>query len=209
MEAATETVMANPSARAAGTGKIEALDPFAKVRIPCGTCDLGSYEDAGKKPTGFCALSDCPGTQKEVTVLEAQILKVRQLRANLEAKIQEHHLLQIEFNREHSELIESLCKARNDCAQEDARLQELTLAAYAVTGDKKPAKGVSVKLTKSVKYDAEQARSWALTESPGFLELDTEAFEAWAVIVAKRKHVIKGLTLELVETPQATIAKEL
>jgi hypothetical protein len=205
MEAATT----NPDAQVAGTGKIEALDPFAKVRLHCGTCDLGSYEDAGKKPTGFCALSDCPGAHKEVTVLEAQILKVRELRANLEAKTQEHHLLLIEFNREHSELIESLCKVRNDCSQEDAKFLELTLAAYAVTGDKKPAKGVSVKLTKSVKYDVEQARSWALTENPGFLELDTEAFEAWAMIVAKRKQEIKGLKLEIVEAPQATIAKEL
>jgi len=205
MEAASGKTDTQPAVN----GKIDALDPFAKVRVPCGTCDLGSYEDAGKEPTGFCALSDCAGTHKEITAIEAQILKVRELRANLEAKAQEHHILQVEFNQQHAELIESLCKARNDCTQEEARLRELTLAAYAATDDKKPAKGVSVKLTKSLNYDVEEARSWALTENPGFLELDIKGFEAWAMIVAKRKQEIKGLKLKIVETPQATIAKEL
>ena len=97
-----------------------------------------------------------------MTSLEDQIQKVRELRADLEAKTQEHHELQVAFNQQHKDLIEALCRARNDCAEEEARLRELTLDAYQETGSKKPADGVGIRIVKQLHYDEAEALVWAI-----------------------------------------------
>ena len=135
--------------------------------------------------------------------LENQIQKVRELRAVLEHRTQKHHVLQVAFNQQHKDLIEALCKARNECAEEEARLRELTMQAYAETGSKKPAPGVGIGLVKQLHYDEAEALAWAIESgAEGCLSLQKTNF----------KKVAEGLKLDFVmieEIPQATIAREL
>jgi chromosome segregation ATPase len=135
--------------------------------------------------------------------LEDQIQKVRELRIALEAKTQEHHELQVAFNQQHKDLIEALCRARNDCAEEEARLRDLTLEAYHDTGSKKPAPGVGIRIVKQLHYDEAEALAWAIERgAEGCLSLQKTNF----------KKVAEGLELDFVmieEIPQATIAREL
>lgn len=135
--------------------------------------------------------------------LEDQIKKVRELRAGLEAKTQEHHELICEFNQQHKDLIEALCRARNDCAEEEARLRELALEAYRETGSKKPAPGVGIRVVMQLHYDEAEALAWAIESgAESCLSLQKTNF----------KKVAEGLKLDFVkieEVHQATIAREL
>ena len=148
--------------------------------------------------------------------LEDQIQKVRELRAILESRTQEHHELQVAFNQQHKDLIEALCKARNDCAVEEAKLRELTMTAYAETGSKKPAEGVGIRISKSLQYDENSAKHWAIREGHiMFLQLDRLGFEAWYKAQLKAKRELppsmkeSGLAVLEFEQAQPTIAREL
>jgi len=138
-----------------------------------------------------------------VTPLEDQIQKVRELRADLEAKTQEHHELQVAFNQQHKDLIEALCRARNDCAEEEARLRELTLDAYQETGSKKPADGVGIRIVKQLHYDEAEALVWAIESGvESCLALQKTNFNKAA----------EGLKLDFVKIEdvlQVTIARKL
>jgi hypothetical protein len=93
--------------------------------------------------------------------------------------------------------------------QVEAQLRNLTLQAYHETGEKKPAQGVSIRVTKSISYDEVAAKAWALKENQGFLVLDRPGFEAYAKALLKMKRSIPGILLQEDEKPQATIAKEI
>jgi uncharacterized coiled-coil DUF342 family protein len=138
-----------------------------------------------------------------VTSIEDQIQKVRELRADLEAKTQEHHELQVAFNQQHKDLIEALCRARNDCAEEEARLRELTLDAYQETGSKKPADGVGIRIVKQLHYDESEALAWAIESgAESCLSLQKTNFNK----------VADGLKLDFVKIEdvlQVTIARKL
>ncbi|MCK9570828.1 hypothetical protein M0R72_17900 [Candidatus Pacearchaeota archaeon] len=141
--------------------------------------------------------------------LNAQVAKVRETRAAMESRTQEYHNLLCEFNLRHKELIAAKCKAQSDCSQAEAELRKLTLEAYHQTGEKKPAQGVGIRITKSLSYDETAAKAWALKENQGFLVLDREGFEAYAKALLKMKRSIPGILLQEEDRPQATIAKEL
>ena len=60
------------------------------------------------------------------------------------------------------------------------RVRESALREFAESGDKKPAKGVQVKLFSKLVYDAAQALDYAKANLPAALKLDTKKFEAAA-----------------------------
>ena len=94
---------------------------------------------------------------------------------------------------------ESLAKLDRDTAE--AKLRELTLQAYAETGDKAPMVGVGIREVTKLDYDKEVAFKWA-TEHVMALKLDTTAFEK----------IVKASPLDFVFQylePQATIATQL
>lgn len=138
-----------------------------------------------------------------MTPLEDQIQKVRELRACLEAKTQEHHELICEFNQQHKDQIEALCRARNDCAEEEARLRDLTLEAYHDTGSKKPAPGVSIRMVKVCEFDPVEAKKWAVSIG-ACLKLDEAAYKA-----ALTKGIFDCMPGTVNEIPQATIVRKL
>lgn len=151
----------------------------------------------------------------EVSILEDQITKVHALRAILESRTQEHHELQCEFNQQHKDLIESLCKAQADCAQGEGLLRKLTLDAYRKTGSKKPAEGVGVRISKNLQYDENSIKQWAIKEGHiMFLALDRAGFDAWAKAKIKAKSMPaslaeSGAAVTEIETATATISKEI
>jgi len=94
---------------------------------------------------------------------------------------------------------ESLAKLDRDTAE--AKLRELTLQAYAETGDKAPMVGVGIREVTKLDYDKTVAFKWA-TEHVMALKLDTTAFEK----------IVKASPLDFVFQylePQATIATQL
>ncbi len=80
-------------------------------------------------------------------------------------------------------------------------LRELTLQAYAQTGNKAPAGGVGIREVTKLEYDNAIAFRWAIEHSMA-LKLDTNSFEK----------IAKASPLDFVKTtlqPQATIATDL
>ena len=99
------------------------------------------------------------------------------------------------------ELLYHLEGASSTRQEAEGRLRELTLQAYAETGNKQPAEGVGVRETTKLEYDPQVALLWA-TDHRIMLKLDTPAFEKYA----------KASPLEFVKTrgeAQATIAQDL
>ena len=148
--------------------------------------------------------------------LEEQIQKVRELRAVLESRTQELHEQQVAFNQQHKDLIEAKCKAASDCAHEEARLRELTMTAYAETGNKKPAEGVGIRMVKCLRYVEAHVKDWAMAHDYGlFLELDRAGFQAWYMSQLKAKKELPSsmdeynIVIEVVKEPQPTIARDL
>jgi len=94
---------------------------------------------------------------------------------------------------------ESLAKLGRDTAE--AKLRELTLQAYAETGNKAPVVGVGIREVTKLEYDKTVAFKWA-TEHIMALKLDTAAFEK----------IVKASPLDFVriyQEPMATIATQL
>ena len=171
---------------------------------PC-ICDMCGQDVEGE-----------PGCTCPETTLEQQIQKVRDLRVELESKTQELHDLQVAFNQQHADLIEAKCKAAADCSQEEAALRHMTLTVYHETGNKKPAQGVGIRISKSLQYDENSAKHWAITNGHiAFLQLDRVGFEAWYKAQLKAKRELppsmkeSGLVILEVEQPQPTISRDL
>jgi len=176
------------------------------------------YEDAHNDPDSepFTDKMSIPDIirSRQNPGLEKQIELVRNLRATLDARTQEHHELQCEFNLQHKDLIEGLCKSRIECAQAEEELRRLTLAAYEETGSKRPATGVGIRVSKKLQYDENSIKNWAITNGHiMFLALDRAGFEGWAKAMMKRglpaSLAESGAAVNEIETITATIAKEL
>ncbi len=100
-------------------------------------------------------------------------------------------------------VLTSAAACRKTLMEEEAKLRELVLAAYADTGNKKPAHGVGIRIVKELEYDESKALDWAVASgADACLSLQKSNF----------KKVADGLKLDFVaikEVPQATISKEL
>ena len=83
----------------------------------------------------------------------------------------------------------------------ESRLRELTLQAYAETGEKQPVPGVGIRETIELRYNPKQAFDWAI-KNPLALQLNTKVFEK----------IARGFPLDFVEYAKvylATIAQDL
>ncbi len=105
------------------------------------------------------------------------------------------------FEKLNKELFDKAADAGQLTAEAEVKLRNLTLQAYAETGDKAPAVGVSVKLFTVLNYDSDEAKEWAV-EHQVALKLDTTTFEK----IAK---VDKPSFVTMSEEPRAQIARNL
>lgn len=119
----------------------------------------------------------------------------------------------LEYTKACEDLLEQWFKANDELVQEreaiiakarevETTLREAIKAAYAADPSKKTvAPGLSVRLTRKPKYDAETAFQWALDHKLA-LALDKKAFEIYAANDAQ------GITfVEYEETVSAVIGK--
>lgn len=138
------------------------------------------------------------------TELEAQVLKVRTLRDKQEACRKSLSASYEKWKKDNSEAIEAAEANRCALGKAEDKLRELTLAAYALDpANKKPAKGVGIRVLKTVEYDPLEARRWAARKG-ACLALDMKAFEA-----AVLKGIFDDAPGRVVEKAQATIARDL
>lgn len=98
-------------------------------------------------------------------------------------------------------LIASVVEVEERVREAEASLRELTLQAYAETGDKAPAEGVGIREVTKLGYDGRVAFDWAKSHKMA-LQLDKRAFEK--IAKADPMDFVK-ITTE----PQATIATNL
>jgi len=102
---------------------------------------------------------------------------------------------------ENLRLLTEVATASEQVGEQEARLRELTLQAYAETGDKQPAPGVGIRERIVLTYNGKVAFDWAKAHKMA-LQLDKRAFEK----------IVKADTPDFVTIttePQATIATEL
>ncbi len=101
----------------------------------------------------------------------------------------------------HSNLFSDMVVAKTLVENEEMLLRELTLQAYAETGNKTPAVGVGIREVTKLNYDGKVAFDWAKSHKMA-LQLDKKAFEK----------IAKADTPDFVtisQEPQATIATNL
>ena len=138
-----------------------------------------------------------------ITDLEANVSRVRALRLSvsiMKDMIDKRMALWEEENRE---LLDSIEAERIRLREEEEKLRAATLEAYQETGNKKPAHGVGIRVVKEMFYDDDEAIQWAIRAN---------ALPCLSLQKANFKKVAEGLELdfvEILEVPQATIAKEL
>ena len=126
------------------------------------------------------------------------VAEARQLATEL--KDQRDVLLK-EWNEANQVLFDSLTQQEVCVAYTEDRLRELTLLAYAETGNKTPAPGVGIREVTKLSYDPQDAFAWAIQHTIA-LKLDVIAF----VKIAK---VSPPDFVEVTTEPQATISHNL
>ena len=98
-------------------------------------------------------------------------------------------------------LLSSLLETEQRVKDAETLLRELTLKAYAETGEKAPAPGVGIREVTILTYDGKVAFDWAKAHKMA-LKLDVSAFEK--IVKADTPDFVKVTT-----EPKATIATEL
>lgn len=106
-----------------------------------------------------------------------------------------------DWDDEHAVLIETDRRNAVALAEVEANLRAAAIAVYKETGTKSPTPGVGVRVLTKLRYDADTALRWAEDHKLA-LSLDKAAFERQARITPLS-------FVEVVETPQATIATDL
>ena len=133
--------------------------------------------------------------------LKAQIIAVAAARNLAHSHLQSRAEATAKFAADNALLITLTANAVKNLEQEETTLRQMTLAAYAQTGNKTPSPGVSVRETVQLLYEERDALGWAKEHNLA-LQLDRKAFEK--IAKADTLDCVKYLTV-----PQATIATDL
>jgi hypothetical protein len=136
--------------------------------------------------------------------LNAQISVVKGIRCDHERLWASIKKVEDEFRHDNSELFETHESVNKDLKNQEERLRELTLAAYALDpANKKPAPGVGIRITKRCEYDPIKAYWWAKTKEI-CLQLDTAKYEK-----ALLSRIYDDIPGEVKDIVQPTISKNL
>ena len=113
-----------------------------------------------------------------------------------------------EFEKTNADLISKVAISDKEEKELIPIIRNLAVEGYNSDPDKnkKPVKGVGIKITKSVKYDIIAALEWAADHNTCLVpvSLDTKGFEALAKATGA-----KDMPAEIIETPTATISEVL
>jgi hypothetical protein len=86
----------------------------------------------------------------------------------------------------------------------ESTVRELALAEHALSGDARPAEGVTVKLFSKVVYQQDEAEKWCFGHAARYLVLDSKAFEKAAPVLKDL-----GAPVEFAKEARAQIATDL
>ena len=163
-------------------------------------------------------LIEVPTAQQKAQALLNAVLELNAQIAVIKGARIEKNALQAEYDDQrkqwedcHVGLVANLNASKTLIEKEESRLRELTLAAFKLDPtNKKPARGVGVRVSEAIQYDLKEALEYAKRELPGMLEvvLDNKAFYDFMArrLEAKKAFPIKA---EVLEHLAATISKEL
>ena len=133
--------------------------------------------------------------------LEEQIKVVAEARKRQYMVSLSSTVAQERWVQQNKALLDSVTDALQITTEAEVLLRELTLQAYAETGNKAPAPGVGIREVTKLDYDNKVAFDWAKSHKMA-LQLDKKAFEK--IARADTPDFVK-ITTE----PQATIATQL
>lgn len=133
--------------------------------------------------------------------LQEQIKVVARARQRVEVLVATKSDRMARWEEDNKDLLDANADATKYVAEMETLLRELTLQAYAETGNKAPAVGVGIREVTVLTYDGKVAFDWAKAHKMA-LQLDKKAFEK--IAKADPPDFVK-ITTE----PQATIATEL
>jgi len=136
-----------------------------------------------------------------MTELQGQIKAVAEARQLAQEASEAKNKALQEWQEQNKPLIEDALSKGQCVFEAEIKLRELTLQAYAETGNKTPAIGVGIRELTKLEYDPKEALKWAVQHQIA-LSLDKKSFEGFA----------KATPLEFVRVstePQATIATDL
>ena len=137
------------------------------------------------------------------TELEMQIENVRRARAVVADEKEAVDARMAAWEEENRMLLDSMEADRIQLREAEEKLRSLTLAAYAETGNKKPAAGVGIRIVKEITCDEAEAVKWAV---------EAQALSCLSLQKVNFKKVAEGLALPFVEIKEvatATISKEI
>lgn len=133
-----------------------------------------------------------------------------QINAVVEAREASHLVAEVkktlydEWLEHNAEFLDEVVSKAELVTEAEAKLKELTLQAYAETGNKAPAPGVGIREVTRLEYEPKEAFEWAL-EHRIALQLNKTAFDKLAKTAPETRPAFVKITTE----PQATIATEL
>ncbi|KKM93462.1 hypothetical protein LCGC14_1208130 [marine sediment metagenome] len=112
----------------------------------------------------------------QAVTLEEQIKEVATLRSIAKSNKDILQMEREDWEKENREQIELVANTKADVEEAEDELRNLTLQAYAETGNKHPAVGVNINITTTYKYNPADALKWAKEHNLA-LSLDKPAFE--------------------------------
>ena len=133
--------------------------------------------------------------------LEEQIKVVAVAREQARKATADRNSSYAEWEVDNTLLLNRVRDTYQQANEAEAKLRELTLQAYAETGNKAPEKGVGIREVTKLDYDPALALNWAM-EHQIYLKLDVSTFEK----IAKASPIP---FVRIYQEPQAIIAKEL
>lgn len=139
--------------------------------------------------------------ESRIEQLKAQIKVVAEARETARVFKERKESAYTDWETQNRALLDDNAFANQQVIDVETKLRELTLKAYAETGNKAPVEGVGIREVTKLDYDVREAYKWALEHSLA-LKLDTSAFEK----IAKSSPL--GFVTTFTE-PQATIATQL
>jgi len=133
--------------------------------------------------------------------LKEQIKVLAKARRQAGTALECRNMARVEWENQNKVILDAVTDTATIVSETEATLRELTLQAYAETGNKAPAPGVGIREVTKLEYDAKIAFDWA-KEHAIALKLDVSGFEK----VAK---VSPPDFVTIFQQPQATIATNL
>ena len=139
----------------------------------------------------------------EQDALLGQIHEVARLRRYVE-KLNNEYITGFQaFEAQYANIIADIVTNKAALRQAEIALREATIATFLATGNKHPAPGVGIRMTRQVSYSEDVAIAWAIKHGhTDLLKLNYKPFEQAAKVLA-----LDFVTVA--EVPEATIARDL